>query len=472
MSGQNDVQDILGDTRPEQSAASIPSKDAILSASKKKTKKQPEAPFKRPEGMSREVYALLCSDNTIPPQVVSSDTTHGYKAAKAKLGRASVRKWTWMPFKNPARSDGLVLNHWRRAEDEGKEYAFSRFDKPLEIIKYSDVEYEQHLEKDQQSEPSWNREETDHLFDLCRRFDLRFFVVHDRFDHDKYTQRSVEDIKERYYDVCNKIEAARSSTSATGAPLVCAYDAQHETLRKQQLEKLYSRTKEQVQEELSLLAELRKIDARRKERERKQMDLHKLMAAAEVSERKSEKKKSKKKGSHVPAPGAGKQKGSAADASNSAVGVFKPFDKAAGVSLRSSKIKLYPTSFPQRRSKVIDQVLEDLGVGVNPIATEKVCVAFNELRNRIVLLLELKNAADGLDYEIQSFKHEYEILVQSGTKTPTDATLMQELAKTPMKSATLQIIDQANSKEAGTTMRKRRATSSIDAAAMLKRKKT
>jgi DNA methyltransferase 1-associated protein 1 len=45
---------------------------------------------------------------------------------KAKLGMRRVRPWKWMTFTNPARKDGLVLHHWRRATDEGKEYAFAR----------------------------------------------------------------------------------------------------------------------------------------------------------------------------------------------------------------------------------------------------------------------------------------------------------------------------------------------------------
>lgn len=32
----------------------------------------------------------------------------------------------------------------------------------------------------------WTKAETDHLFDLCKRFDLRFVVVHDRYDHQQY----------------------------------------------------------------------------------------------------------------------------------------------------------------------------------------------------------------------------------------------------------------------------------------------
>ena len=53
----------------------------------------------------------------------------GYKQTKAKLGLRRVRPWSWTPFVNPARSDGAVFHHWRRAADEDKEYAFAKFNK-------------------------------------------------------------------------------------------------------------------------------------------------------------------------------------------------------------------------------------------------------------------------------------------------------------------------------------------------------
>ena len=55
------------------------------------------------------------------------------------------------------------------------------------------------------SEIGWSKEETDHLFELCQRFDNRFVIVHDRFDADKFAKRSVEDMKERYYSVTNRL---------------------------------------------------------------------------------------------------------------------------------------------------------------------------------------------------------------------------------------------------------------------------
>lgn len=41
----------------------------------------------------------------------------------------------------------------------------------------------------------WTKEETDELFDLCERFDLRFIVIADRFT----SSRTVEELKDRYY---------------------------------------------------------------------------------------------------------------------------------------------------------------------------------------------------------------------------------------------------------------------------------
>lgn len=63
---------------------------------------------------------------------------------------------------------------------------------------YTEQEYQQHLHFD-----NWSKQETDHLFDLCRRFDLRFTVIQDRWDSARFPKRSIEDLKERYYDICN-----------------------------------------------------------------------------------------------------------------------------------------------------------------------------------------------------------------------------------------------------------------------------
>uniref|UniRef100_A0A8I3ZZZ5 DNA methyltransferase 1 associated protein 1 n=1 Tax=Callithrix jacchus TaxID=9483 RepID=A0A8I3ZZZ5_CALJA len=126
-----DVRDILELGGPEGDAASgTISKKDIINPDKKKSKKSSETlTFKRPEGMHREVYALLYSDKKDAPPLLPSDTGQGYRTVKAKLGSKKVRPWKWMPFTNPARKDGAMFFHWRRAAEEGKDYPFARFNK-------------------------------------------------------------------------------------------------------------------------------------------------------------------------------------------------------------------------------------------------------------------------------------------------------------------------------------------------------
>ncbi len=72
---------------------------------------------------------------------------------------------------------------------------------------YTESEYQQCLQTD-----GWSKTETDHLLELCRQYDLRFPVVHDRWDRSKFAARTIEEMKERYYDICNCLNRARHTT--------------------------------------------------------------------------------------------------------------------------------------------------------------------------------------------------------------------------------------------------------------------
>ena len=81
--------------------------------------------------MHRELYALLCADggkNMHLAPLLPTDAAGGYKQ-KAKLGAKHVRKWVWTEFTNPARKDQATFKHWRRANDEPREYPFAKFNK-------------------------------------------------------------------------------------------------------------------------------------------------------------------------------------------------------------------------------------------------------------------------------------------------------------------------------------------------------
>ena len=70
------------------------------------------------------------------------------------------------------------------------------------MIKFSDEEYENLIKP---NDVDWTYEETKYLWDLLERFDLRFTVVHDRYDEEKYNERIVEGLKDRYYSICRKV---------------------------------------------------------------------------------------------------------------------------------------------------------------------------------------------------------------------------------------------------------------------------
>ncbi|KAL1500989.1 hypothetical protein ABEB36_006397 [Hypothenemus hampei] len=398
-----DVRDIM-----EIERASTPelTRESIIGSDKPK-KKFPAGPKppRRPEGMHREVFALLYHDNKNVPPLFPSDTAgNGYKQTKIKLGMRRPRKWKWMPFTNPARNDNATFYHWRRPSDEPKEYPFAKFNKKVGIPTYTDVEYQQQLTCD-----TWSKEETDHLMDLAQRFDLRFIIMADRYDVGKFQKRSVEELKDRYYKVHGIL------AKLNGEKKIYTYDPDHERKRKEQLNKLYERTPEQIEEEQFLLIELKKIDARKKERERKTQDLQKLISQADSQNdtpRKTDKKIPKKK---VPNP----SRPFKVDTNHilqavETAGIKFPDYKNSGVSLRSQRMKL-PANVGQKKSKGIEQLLQDLGLDMNPTPTEEICQHFNELRSDMVLLMEIKAALSTCDYELQSLRHQYEALAPGKT---------------------------------------------------------
>ncbi|KAK2539789.1 Dmap1 [Columba guinea] len=454
-----DVRDILELGGVESENTGTINKKDIINSDKKKSKKSSETlTFKRPEGMHREVYALLYSDKKDAPPLLPSDTTQGYRTVKAKLGSKKVRPWKWMPFTNPARKDGAMFYHWRRAAEEGKDYPFARFNKTVQVPVYSEQEYQMYLHDD-----AWTKAETDHLFDLARRFDLRFVVIHDRYDHQQFKKRSVEDLKERYYHICAKLANIRA---APGTDLkIPVFDAGHERRRKEQLERLYNRTPEQVAEEEYLIQELRKIETRKKEREKRTQDLQKLITAADTTteQRRAERKAPKKK---LP-----QKKETEKPAVPETAGIKFPDFKSAGVTLRSQRcfclqrneevpggvsschfgvgavdtmekmgliwetyvglsvlgnfslrlmMKL-PSSVGQKKIKALEQMLMELGVDLNPMPTEEIVQMFNELRSDLVLLYELKQAFANCEYELQMLRHRYEALAKAGSIGPLSA---------------------------------------------------
>jgi DNA methyltransferase 1-associated protein 1 len=95
----------------------------------------------------------------------------------------------------------------------------------------------------------WTREETDYLFQLCQQFNLRFIVIADRYDFPE-KQRSLEELKERYYHVSKLVIRHRH---ASGNNLAISnlefynYNKAKDMERRKGLNILFQRTREEVE---------------------------------------------------------------------------------------------------------------------------------------------------------------------------------------------------------------------------------
>jgi len=201
---------------------------------------------------------------------------------------------------------------------------------------------------------------------LICRFDLRFIVMADRWNRQQHGTKTVEELKERYYEVVALLAKAKNQTSEKK---VFVYDVEHERRRKEQLEKLFKRTTQQVEEENMLINEMKKIEARKKERERKTQDLQKLISQADQqnehasntpSTRKYEKKLHKKKVHQQPRPSRVDSVVNAIEIGSS--GIKFADLRGSGVSLRSQRMKL-PANIGQRKVKALEQAIQEFKVG-------------------------------------------------------------------------------------------------------------
>ena len=299
MASTSDIRDImnLGQAGPRQPAPK---------------RKKPSDAQPRVTGVRREVQALM--GDSVPPIAIIEQRSYKTRPSASQAG-FRPRHWDERPFTHGARTDGLILKHWKKSiavvnshaavangstdvqmTEDGKTTAPAvqemRFEDDLpshkwnvkvQIPSYTDDQYENLLKAE-----DWTREETDYLMDLCRDFDLRWILIADRYVSDEipastppptngeatgpevvakthYPPRTMESLKQRYYTIAAKmmeIATPASTMTATEFQLwerMRTFDAKTETMRKAMAEKLFERTKDEADEERILLEELHRI---------------------------------------------------------------------------------------------------------------------------------------------------------------------------------------------------------------------
>ncbi|KDO86887.1 hypothetical protein CISIN_1g0112712mg, partial [Citrus sinensis] len=406
-----DAKDILG----------IP-KTQLPTTQEKKSRPQKE-PQRKPDGISREVYALT---GGLAPLMPSIDVSQ----LKKRPPSDEKITWQWLPFTNSARKDNLQLYHWvgfgnfwKCFHELGKrsflmwgvvyniffnffgvshafqvrvvngvpptgDYSFAKYNKSVDVVKYTDEEYEKYL-----TDPMWTKEETDQLFELCERFDLRFIVIADRFP----SSRTVEELKDRYYGVSRAILIARapSPTDVSGHPLVKdPYNVSQEVERKRALSMVLSQTKHQERKDAEVLAEAKRItDSRMASRAAEEPE---MPVASHVGSESAD--RAVVLGDTV-SPSSNIQLPSATVVPSTSIIA----DSASTLaSLRMLRVYLRTYALEQmvqaasssaglRTIKRVEQALQELGVNLKPkVPTKAVCAEHLELRKEILTLLNLQ----------------------------------------------------------------------------------
>ncbi|KAI3787479.1 hypothetical protein L1987_41980 [Smallanthus sonchifolius] len=355
---------------------------------------------RKPDGISREVYALT---GGVAPLMPSIDVNQLKKRQQPENEKIT---WEWLSFTNSARKDDLKLYHWVRVVNgtpPSGDYSFAKYNKSVDVIKYTDEEYEKHLTDD-----SWTKEETDQLFDLCERFDLRFVVVADRFP----SSRSVEELKNRYYSVSRAILIARAPSPAdvSGHPLVKEpYNISQEIDRKRALSMVLSQTKQQERKDAEILSEAKKImESRMAAKAAQDAELAVTSNTSPEGMEKTTAPVETASPSNVQATSGVAPLMSMADNAASAAASLRMLRVYLRTYALDQMVQAASSSAGLRTIKRVEQFLQELKVNLKPkVPTKAVCAEHLELRKEILTLLNLQkllqNKEEGSSYREGSY---------------------------------------------------------------------
>ncbi|GLU16714.1 hypothetical protein SLE2022_331310 [Rubroshorea leprosula] len=270
----------------------------------------------------------------------------------------------------------------------------------VDVIKYTDEEYEKYL-----TDSMWTKAETDQLFDLCERFDLRFIIIADRFP----TSRTVEELKDRYYSVsrCILLARAPSSGDVAGHPLVKeSYNVSQEIERKRALSMVLSQTKQQERKDAEVLAEAKRIaEARMAARAAEEPDLPVTREVGpEIADRTAVHGDTVSPSNNQPPAAVVPSTSMMADNASTlaSLRMLKVYLRTYGL---EQMVQAASSSAGLRTIKRVEQTLQDLGVNLKPkVPTKAVCAEHLELRKEILTLLNLQKQLQYKEAEGSSFR--------------------------------------------------------------------
>ncbi|GAA6001875.1 hypothetical protein JCM10207_002360 [Rhodosporidiobolus poonsookiae] len=442
MASARDVRDIM-QLGPTASASSL--------MQPTKRSGPPKLPAKRQDGITRELYALI-GDNA-PTLALAQPVKPKFKERKRR--EKSTVRWQHVGFTNPGRGAGmkdypskeaeakakLTLKHWVKDlppnhQEGAPDHKFAKFNTTSQPFSYTDGEYEQWLKVD-----DWSKAETDHLFDLAHRYDLRFIVMADRWELP--SERGVDALKNRYYTICRTLAASRpgpvpqdpaekEKVDKARAESVANFhfDLGRELERKAYIRSLLERTPAQVAEEDFLYVESRRIEQNYHKIAAERAELLRLLGGRDgvgVSGSGAQvglggagvplaaEKKRKGPGWEVGGPGIGLPEGWAGEGSKrkatAAEDAAMCIERHPAPSVSAPKSNMWP-SIAVRSSRIatvksgiaakVSAALAELGFSTQLVMPTKTNIAkLDELQAAIGQMVELKKAVDRVQGEIR-----------------------------------------------------------------------
>lgn len=256
------------------------------------------------------------------------------------------------------------IKQWIQKKDLHKKFKFSKYNMPLVMPRFTSEEYENHLTN---LDLSWNKEETLYFWDLLEKFDMRFFVVFDRYDLEKYP-RTLDDLKHRFYSIARTLAEVRGEKNSPY--LSYNFDITYEKHRKYQLEKYIIRGKEKNEEERMLTEDIKRLDLVIKKKEREQKNLKKMITLSKEGENPE------------------KMQDIIEQVENSQHNIFTQTDKC--VYLRGSIMHGSLPSLSSKLNKKIEMVMKEMSIPEKPMPTKKIHALYDNLRKNIVKLFSLQ----------------------------------------------------------------------------------
>ena len=321
------------------------------------------------------------------------------KKAKSAL---KVVPWTRVQYASHDGPHPVMLSHVRPLDDPVRTVnSFLRMNKAYAFSRYSDAQYEKKLRSDE-----WTREETDHLMSLVELFEGRLIVVHDRWEA-PWRPRTLEEIKQRFYET----QRALGNTFGVESKQGFVFDVEGARLRKRHAEILYNRNGFEVWEEFEAKKAFEPVAAELAKCKVATGRARQLIHALEHGVR-----------DYATAV--------AASSLPSAVKADKKKNAAWSPSDAKSKPKKKTSSFSggiglagglttQLPAAVDGYLRNTLGVPIRPSAHPKAAAVHSELRNNVMVLLDLQVLLQQKQYERELLRLQLEQL-QSGQHDEKD----------------------------------------------------